>query len=73
MYVLFSVTLYACAYRAAHIAEKERSWPISFIGRFLAHLAQLFLYRERPEAGGEQKMVRCLKKCIKINVSIFSV
>ncbi len=35
MYVLFSVTLYARAYRAAHMAEKERGWPISCIGRLM--------------------------------------
>jgi hypothetical protein len=40
--------------------------------RFLTHLAQLFLYRGRPEAGGEQEMMSCLKKRVKINVSIFS-
>jgi hypothetical protein len=35
MYVLFAVTLYARAFRAAHMAEKERGWPISCIGRLL--------------------------------------
>ncbi len=28
---------------------------------------------ERPEAGGEQEMMSCLKKRVKINVSLFSV
>jgi hypothetical protein len=41
------------------------------IDYFLAHLAQLFLSRERSEAGGEQEMMSCLKKRVKINVSIF--
>ena len=41
--------------------------------RFLTHLAQLFLYYGRPEAGGGQEVMSCLKKRVKINVSIFSV
>ncbi len=41
--------------------------------RFLTHLAQLFLSRGRLEAGGEQEMMSCLKKRIKINISVFTV
>ena len=43
------------------------------IDRFLAYFAQLFLYRERQEASGEQEMMSCLKNRVKINVSLFSV
>src|SRR5690348_11274750 len=39
--------------------------------RFLAHFAQLFSHRGRPEACGEQEGKSCLRKRVKINVSIF--
>jgi hypothetical protein len=41
------------------------------IDRFLAHFAQLFSHRGRPEACGEQEEKSCLRKRVKINVSIF--
>ena len=72
MYVLFSVTLYARAYRAAHMAEKERGWPISFTGRFLRHMALLFSFHERSDGCGEQKTLSRLKKRAKIIVSNLS-